>query len=45
MGHANINTTDTIYTHLFNGSATEDMERLDSLAVRPAAAPIARIGS
>lgn len=44
MGHANINTTDSIYTHLFNGSATEDMDRLDTLAARPAAKPIARIG-
>ncbi len=44
MGHANINTTDSIYTHLFNGSATEDMDRLDSLAARPAAVPIPRIG-
>ena len=44
MGHANINTTDSIYTHLFNGSATEDMDRLDSLAARPAPSRIARIG-
>lgn len=44
VGHANINTTDSIYTHLFDGSATEDMDRLDSLAARPAAAQIPRIG-
>ncbi|MDO7881197.1 tyrosine-type recombinase/integrase [Salinibacterium soli] len=44
MGHANINTTDSIYTQLFNGSSTEDMDRLDSLAARPPAVPIPRIG-
>jgi integrase len=44
MGHANINTTDSIYTHLFNGSASEDMDRLDVLATAPAVAPVARIG-
>lgn len=44
MGHANINTTDSIYTHLFNGSAAADMDRLDALATAPAAAPVARIG-
>lgn len=44
MGHANINTTDSIYTHLFNGSAVEDMDKLDALASAPAAVPIARIG-
>ena len=44
MGHANINTTDSIYTHLFNGSAAEDMDRLDSLAARPAAVKVPRIG-
>lgn len=44
MGHANINTTDSIYTHLFNGAATEDMDKLDPLAARPAAQQIARIG-
>ncbi|PZQ89164.1 MAG: hypothetical protein DI534_10460 [Leifsonia xyli] len=43
IGHANINTTDSIYTHLFNGSATEDIDRLDSLASRPAPASIPRI--
>ncbi|GAA2568899.1 tyrosine-type recombinase/integrase [Microbacterium binotii] len=32
MGHANINTTDSIYTHLFNGSHDEDMDRLDAAA-------------
>ncbi|MDH6181633.1 hypothetical protein M2152_001815 [Microbacteriaceae bacterium SG_E_30_P1] len=44
MGHANINTTDSIYSHLFNGSATADMDRLDNLAARPAAAAIPRVG-
>lgn len=44
MGHANINTTDSIYTHLFNGSAVEDMDKLDAFASAPAAVPIARIG-
>jgi integrase len=44
MGHANINTTDSIYTHLFNGSATEDMDRLDTLAARPAVQAVPRIG-
>ncbi|MBG6056154.1 integrase [Salinibacterium sp. CAN_S4] len=44
MGHANINTTDTIYTHLFTGTHEDDMDNLDSLAARPAAIPIARIG-
>lgn len=32
MGHANINTTDSIYTHLFNGPHDEDMDRLDAVA-------------
>jgi integrase len=32
MGHANINTTDSIYTHLFNASHDEDMDRLDATA-------------
>ncbi|MGN7964914.1 tyrosine-type recombinase/integrase [Microbacterium sp. 22179] len=32
MGHANINTTDSIYTHLFNGTHDEDMDRLDAAA-------------
>ena len=31
MGHANINTTDSIYTHLFNGDHDADMDKLDSL--------------
>ncbi|MBT2475991.1 tyrosine-type recombinase/integrase, partial [Microbacterium sp. ISL-103] len=34
MGHANINTTDSIYTHLFNGTHDEDMDRLDAAALR-----------
>lgn len=29
MGHANISTTDSIYTHLFNTEHTEDMSRVD----------------
>lgn len=33
MGHANINTTDSIYTHLFNGTHDEDMDRLDAVAL------------
>lgn len=45
MGHANINTTDSIYTHLFNGSAVEDMDKLDALAGAPPAVPLARIGT
>jgi integrase len=32
MGHANIYTTDSIYTHLFNGTHDEDMDRLDVVA-------------
>jgi len=44
MGHANINTTDSIYTHLFNGSASDDMDRLDTFAARPAAQAVPRIG-
>lgn len=39
-----ISTTDSIYTHLFNGSAAADMDRLDALATAPAAAPVPRIG-
>ena len=35
MGHANINTTDSIYTHLFNGNHDADMDKLDALAQRP----------
>jgi integrase len=31
MGHANINTTDSIYTHLFNGDHARDMDKLDAL--------------
>ncbi len=40
MGHANINTTDSIYTHLFNGDNTNDMDKLDALrsAAQPAIA-------
>lgn len=46
MGHANINTTDSIYTHLFNGSHDDDMDRLDA-AARPAPelSPVRAIGS
>ena len=32
MGHANINTTDSIYTHLFNGSHDDDMAALDAFS-------------
>ena len=31
LGHANINTTDSIYTHLFNGDHASDMDKLDAL--------------
>ncbi|KQY76456.1 hypothetical protein ASD13_09750 [Microbacterium sp. Root1433D1] len=34
MGHANINTTDSIYTHLFDGTDDDDMDRLDAAALR-----------
>lgn len=44
MGHANINTTDSIYTSLFNGSHDDDMDRLDTLAMTPATRAIAHIG-
>lgn len=46
MGHANINTTDSIYTHLFNGSHDDDMDRLDATA-RPVAelSPVRAIGN
>ena len=44
MGHANINTTDSTYTHLFNGSV--DMDRLDAAAQRSSeVAPLRAIGS
>jgi hypothetical protein len=43
MGHANINTTDPVYTHLFNGSV--DMDRLDVAAQRsPELFPVLAIG-
>lgn len=46
MGHANINTTDSIYTHLFNGSHDEDMDRLDVFSSTGVLAPALRtIGS
>jgi len=35
MGHASVNTTDGIYTHLFSGDHETDMDRLDALARRP----------
>ena len=45
MGHANINTTDSIYTHLFNGSHDDDMDCLDALAHDSStAAPLRTIG-
>lgn len=34
MGHANINTTDSNYTHLFNGTHDEDMDSLDAAALQ-----------
>jgi integrase len=41
MGHANINTTDSIYTHLFNGTHDDDMDRLDAAAQHgPGVAPL-----
>lgn len=30
VGHTNINTTDSIYTHLFNIDNTDDMARVDA---------------
>ncbi|QNE45878.1 tyrosine-type recombinase/integrase [Glaciihabitans sp. INWT7] len=36
MGHANINTTDSIYTHLFNGDHDSDMDKLGAVSSRPA---------
>ena len=45
MGHANINTTDSIYTHLFNGTHDEDMDRLDAAAQQSSTvAPLRAIG-
>lgn len=44
MGHASVNTTDSIYTHLFNGDHSSDMDKLDELASRPAAVPLPRLG-
>lgn len=45
MGHANINTTDSIYTHRFNGSHDEDMDRLDAAALHSSTvAPLRAIG-
>lgn len=41
---ANINTTDSICTHLFNGSASKDMDRLDGHATRPTARAVPLIG-
>lgn len=43
MGHANINTTDSIYTHLFNGTHDEDMDRLDAAASFQASVRLARV--
>lgn len=31
VGHANINTTDSIYTHLCNGEHASDMDKLDAV--------------
>jgi integrase len=45
MGHASISITDTIYTHLFNGDHTNDMNKLDAFARQPSAPRVAgRIG-
>lgn len=45
MGHANINTTDSIYTHLFNGSHDADMDALDAVSARSSdVRPVARLG-
>jgi integrase len=35
MGHASINTTDAIYTHLFASDYTDDMARVDAFAAAP----------
>lgn len=44
MGHANINTTDSIYTHLFNGGHDADMDALDAVSARISdVRPVARL--
>jgi integrase len=43
MGHANINITDSIYSHLFNGTHDEDVDKLEAASERRAV-PTARIG-
>lgn len=44
MSHANINTTDSIYTHLFNGSHDADMDTLDAVSARSSdVRPVARL--
>ncbi|MEW2425019.1 tyrosine-type recombinase/integrase [Streptomyces nigra] len=35
MGHASINTTDSIYTHLFHTDYADDMARVDAFAAAP----------
>ena len=44
MGHDSVNTTDSIYTHLFNGDHETDMDKLGEVAARPVTASIPRIG-
>lgn len=34
MGHASLLTTDSIYTHLFNGDHDSDMDKLGAVATR-----------
>jgi len=45
MGHASVNTTDSIYTHLFNGDHETDMDKLGEVAARPLPLPMPRIGA
>ncbi|WP_405925719.1 tyrosine-type recombinase/integrase [Streptomyces sp. NBC_00035] len=40
MGHASINTTDSIYTHLFHSDYTDDMARVDAFAAADANAQV-----
>jgi len=35
MGHASVNTTESIYTHLFTGDYETDMDKLGEVAPRP----------
>jgi len=43
MGHANINTTDSIHTHLFNVSHDADMDALDAVSARSEVRRVARL--